>query len=444
MNINNAKCNRNVAPVFLLILITITTSCLLPYQLDSIFGRNAGRELTLLIYMSADNELEPYALEDMRALESSGLILPNISILVLLDRPCGAQLYLVNTAAEVNYGSITSPALPLPELGLVENGPVPVNMGNPESLKAFIRYSVSHYPAEQYGIIIWGHGSGWRFGGSTSDSAGLSLFRATSFDDGATDALYTAQLADALAELPRISSSIWAVVAFECCSAMMMETLFEIRDLAEYAVGSQDVLASPGWDYAQFAEALRTVNATSPFELANVLFTQFVDSCGGYEKAAFSVVDLSQLEALNQRWNSLCHLIMDSFTEQEIQQILRPCLLYDVESFFTVPGDLNIDMYNAAVVLRSRFPILTRASFAVLVAIMDAVVLQYCSSNGNPDAGGIAIHFVPLDSNGAALLPHSQAYSDSSGLEDYSLQFIENSLWPPVTGGLLKSMWYQH
>ena len=41
-----------------------------------------------------------------------------------------------------------------------------VDMASPTVLTTFLRNGIQNYPADHYGLILWGHGAGWRgFGG---------------------------------------------------------------------------------------------------------------------------------------------------------------------------------------------------------------------------------------------------------------------------------------
>ena len=44
-----------------------------------------------------------------------------------------------------------------------------VDMASPTVLTTFLRHGIQTYPADHYGLILWGHGAGWRgFGGDVT------------------------------------------------------------------------------------------------------------------------------------------------------------------------------------------------------------------------------------------------------------------------------------
>lgn len=405
------------------------------------------RKKTILIYMAADNELESYALQDLNRLEQHDIERAGISVLILLDRPPGAGLYELQTDPLGYHPAIASRQLDSAELGLSSQQLYPINMGSPETLKAFVREGLNRFPAEQYSIIIWGHGSGWRSRKDHLDAITQSQstgFRASAYDDGSGDALYTSELAAGLSEIKNINPLLkWTLIGLEVCKGMMMEVLYELRGLSTFVAGSPDVIPSAGWDYGLIASGLKTLDHTSQESLGILLSDSFAAVYAGTAKAAFSIIHLDEIPALHSAWNSFSSAMKSYAASEEQRQKLLHVLFYQVQDYYLTPGDLNIDMGHAAAVIASEIPELYSAAMEFLGMYQSSIFSMFASGVTNGNTSGIAIHLVPLNENGTAILPHSPAYF-RDGQVSHSLDFMTDSLWPPDTqgGGLLGRLWY--
>ena len=126
-------------------------------------------KLTLVVYMAADNDLESYALSNLKAMEKASF--NNMNVLVLLDRAEGydetndnwTDTRLFEITHDDSQGNfIISKRLRCPNLSLSATKETELDMANPSVLHNFIAFAKSDYEAEKYALVIWGHGTGWR------------------------------------------------------------------------------------------------------------------------------------------------------------------------------------------------------------------------------------------------------------------------------------------
>ena len=115
---------------------------------------------------------------------------------------------------------------------------------------------------------------------------------------------------------------------------------------------------------------------------------------------------------------------------------LRELIFRDVEDFYTVPGDLNIDLCDLGRVVRGE-------GSPLQTAVENAVICNFTSGRGNPRASGLAVHFVPLGDSGL-ILPHDDAYFRNR-TAGYALEFTAVSRWCPdeqLETGFLYKLFY--
>ena len=115
------------------------------------------------------------------------------------------------------------------------------SMGQPDSLTRFLNYGVEHFPAEQYGLILWDHGNGPVMG------YGKDL----RFDG---DALTLPEIGQALADSPFGPEQKLSWIGFDACLMASAELCCTVRDYAEYLVASQETEPGFGWNYAFLSE----------------------------------------------------------------------------------------------------------------------------------------------------------------------------------------------
>ena len=121
----------------------------------------------ILIYMSADNNLETAGVEDILEMELSCLDTEVVSVFVLFDRSSaydttndnwsGTRLYKLETGKTNSNRNIVSQEIECSALGLVVGKETELDMSAGYVLEESFSYLMDRYPASNYGLIIWGH-----------------------------------------------------------------------------------------------------------------------------------------------------------------------------------------------------------------------------------------------------------------------------------------------
>ena len=121
----------------------------------------AQAKWTVMVYMSGDNNLEDYIVKDLE-LELAALgSTPNVQVTALADRGPGY---------DKSRGDWQTTKLYHPTQGMIADAASAVadwgerNMGDPQTLRDFVTWSKTNYPADHYALYFWGHGWGWHPG----------------------------------------------------------------------------------------------------------------------------------------------------------------------------------------------------------------------------------------------------------------------------------------
>lgn len=261
---------------------------------------------TFLVYMTADNDLEARAFEDIREMESVGSN-PQLNIVVQLDarRKSGASRFLVQKnpksfnkgAKEFQLGSdyFYSPIL--------ESFKEP-DMASPVVLEEFISWGMKEFPADRYAIIFWGHGSGWNKSAQS---------KAIAFDDSESSSLSVQSLRDVLDRLSRSREKKFDVVLFDSCLMGMVEVADALSTSVDWMVASQDKIPGDGMPYDEFLsvwEGLEHKSSENFSRQAVAAFNMsYTEGSQGHQAVSMSGIRLSAIEPLRETLNDWLRLV---------------------------------------------------------------------------------------------------------------------------------------
>lgn len=244
------------------------------------------KKWTVMVYLNAANNLEPFGVEDMNEMERVGSD-ANVNIVVECARFRGkAEVrpnpqYLSNPFSEFAgvfyFGLDNSPGTRryyiLKDEDKVRVSSVllenvgETDAGRPEPLAAFGRWAVENFPAEHYALVIWNHGAGWS--GVSSDENthhGMDMPDVREACEGICAALKA-----------RGKEKI-DVLDFDACLMATVEVAYELKDTVDYLVASQETEPGKGMEYGSYLRWLATYPEAPPASLAKALVQTYVES----------------------------------------------------------------------------------------------------------------------------------------------------------------------
>jgi hypothetical protein len=251
---------------------------------------------TVIHYAAGDNDLQEGILHDINEMELGHEGSPNVNIVVQLDRRDmpGVWRFEIQTDSlenDPNQQQIISRVV-----GASTEEP---NSGDYRTLIEFGRWAAFCYPADNYVVIIGGHGRGWSMA-AEQEADGTVAFDATredralergdamrflAPDDTNGTEMYVDQLILALNRIrditkrPGDSDRLNRLVAFgsDACLMGTVEVAYDMRRGARYFVGSEQKEPDRGWPYSTIVREL----THSPSRYAGApatLMTEFVDA----------------------------------------------------------------------------------------------------------------------------------------------------------------------
>jgi len=256
---------------------------------------------TFMVYLDADNNLEEVGIDDFLEMAEVGST-DNVQIVVQFDRVAGYSSeygdWTGTKRFRVTAGMEPTTASAEEDLG-------EVNMGDSNSLVDFIDWAKDEYPADNYVLVLWNHGSGWHSPGPEAEPPAKaaespvtaptreSPFTAVCEDVTDADTLYNKEVRQALES----AGADIRILAFDACLMGMLEVAYEMRDVADILVGSELTEPGPGWAYDTLLQDLVDDPEMTGNELAAAMVDHYMES---YDNSSvnLSAIDLSKVAAL--------------------------------------------------------------------------------------------------------------------------------------------------
>ncbi|MCK9224964.1 MAG: clostripain-related cysteine peptidase [Candidatus Muirbacterium halophilum] len=327
------------------------------------FGQN---EWTVMIYMAADNDFEAASFNAVDEMEKIGSLYngySDIEFVVLWDRApgylvtnpdwTGTRIYTIKKDTQV--GVINS--------DYINFYPAEANMGDPETLKNFVRYCDINHNAKNYSLIMWGFGDGWYNERNGS--------RAVCYDSTSNNDFLTIQeLEDAFPVINSILKKNIKILGFDASMMQMVEVMTAVSMGADIMIGSQQV--QPGfWPYEKVFQAFID-NYGYPEKISSAIVKAYTQKYEGQTdfNVCLSAVDLSKIYDLVWRI-------------KRFQQYLNTSFVKNFETFKNSVNEAchfnrneNADLYHFLGVFARdvKDKKLDRLAVDVLLAIYDTVI----------------------------------------------------------------------
>jgi len=333
---------------------------------------------TFMVYLDADNNLEPYGVTNLEWLEGVGSVSGEVNFIVLMDTLTGPAELLY-----VELGDST----PIEGYGF----PTEVNMADPAVLEDFVVNSINDYPAEKYALILWDHGGGWR-GLCWDDSSAL-------LQDGSEDCITMVELRTALDNANGRTDEIIDVVGFDLCLMAMPEVAYQVRGLANYVVFSEETVPGYGFPYDAIARDLVAKPSMDGGQLATMIvedYAEYYSSMAGYYDWTISAFEMAYMDDLTAAVDTLGSRLLDGL--QDYMNSIQKDVIAAQEYYYPYNVDLKGFAMNLCMDPTIADKVTKKAAKAVEEAV-EAGVSAYINGRHNDESYGLAI-YLPSTNDG--------------------------------------------
>ena len=255
--------------------------------------REIQKDWTLMVYMVADNNLDPFSVNDINEMEWG--VDPNHSdVIVYLDRVVGAtpDYPVVLTITNDETSDIVSP---------IVKSYGEQNSCDWQNLREFINFAKVEYPSRHYGLIVWSHGSGWVPATLTTKSIGLDVSQNRS-------EMEIADLATAL------EGQNLDFLAFDACLMGDVEVAYTLRKSVPLILFSQTEILSDGFPYDRILPLFQGNNTREILKKVAKNYFDFYQNqdLAFFRSASVSLVNHSRMKQLAVSLSNYLETVNDS------------------------------------------------------------------------------------------------------------------------------------
>lgn len=202
--------------------------------------KQTGKSRTVLVYISAENQLSEYSDRNISQMVKGSKKLDNKNhLIVYVDKATPNEMPYI---AEIANG----------EIKVVRTFDEDILSSDPREMRDIIKWTADNYPADDYGLVLWGHASGWIMEDSVATSLTYGPRKAFGVDNGRNDKLSDvgkwlniSSMAQCIEETGIKFKFIFAdVCCFQC-----VENVYELRNATEWLIGSPAEIPGYGAPY---------------------------------------------------------------------------------------------------------------------------------------------------------------------------------------------------
>ena len=264
---------------------------------------------TVLVYMVADRILNSNATSNIYSMNSA--IMPGmdkVNLIVYVDRPSIKPALLRIHDRTIDTIMVYDER----------------DSATPEVLREVIDYTVNRWPAENYGLLMWSHGTGWLPQSHMhfiASNLGYAQRRTKTFgrdymldDPSKTTTMEMADMVDA------IPDNVFDYIAFDACYMGNVEVLYALRHKARYVVSSACEIMGYGVPYHRITRDLLSGNL---MRVCTEFYTYYKNMSGFDQTGAISLVKTEELDSLARCFRRIVSLSKDSIMKLDLDRVQK-------------------------------------------------------------------------------------------------------------------------
>jgi hypothetical protein len=293
-----------------------------------VVGNTSVADWTFMTYLDADMVNEAAGIDVFQNIASAN-ISSQTNVIVQMDRAGLDDRY--GNWTDCKRFKVTTGMEPTPENAVLDLNET--DMGDPATLKDFVNWTMTNYPANRYCLALWDHGAG--FMGVCVD-----------LTDG-NDFLSLPELGQALNGLPAVID----VLLVDACSSAMLENAFQVKDYANVLVGPEGLGYAPG-PYDRYLSNLNGDTSMSARTFATEIVQDYISWCNGagdkIQNATMSAIDLTKISGLVEAVDDFASNLKEAETSFHEQIVLARNITQGYIGPYSEQTGYDIDLYDLA------------------------------------------------------------------------------------------------
>lgn len=249
---------------------------------DSLELPVAPERRVVVVYMIAENSLSSYAQNDLSEIRRATSSIPD---------SCTLVVFIDDTHTEPGPRILTFDNRD-GERVLFEYKEDPISTDS-ATMQQALDFIIRQCPARHYGLVLWSHGSGWipQRQQAARHTIGIDNGRNTTSNTGTELEIPT--LANILAN----TGQRWDYVFFDACFMQGVEVAYELREVADWVIGSPAEIPGNGAPYDYIMKDM-FADAEDVWTIARDYYEYYEESFSYYGAPVLSCVNTAQLDQL--------------------------------------------------------------------------------------------------------------------------------------------------
>ncbi len=361
----------------------------------------AEKKWTVMVYLDGDNNLEEAAINDLNEMEMIGSS-SEVDIVVQFDRINGYDdsNYDWDETKRYHVEKDTSQS----DIGAAVANIGEVNMGSGSTLEEFIIWSQTTYPAENYALILWDHGSGpmWGpyLGGICWD------------DSNSNDFLTQEEIISA------ISGKNIDLLGMDACLMGSTEVIYELNEHVDVFVASEENEPGDGWAYDLFLQELVLDPDMTAEELGEIIVQEYYDFYLPYVPHGWEVtqsaIKTNQMVSVEQSLSNLANALIDQISGFRSS-------IEDIRDSLHNYGDYPyVDLYAFLIELESEGILTTE--IAIVKSNLEEAIISSQFTGSLSDSHGLTIYF-PETAEDFSNIYTTSAFGQVSSWDEFLLAY---------------------
>lgn len=207
---------------------------------------------TVLVYIAGENSLSSFINQEITEMKTGSMTIGKNNLLVYVDRGASSELPWL---ARIQEGKVKD-SVSIADMNISQKDEL---ASNPEVMESVLRYAFSKYPSknEDYGLVLWGHASGWVIESDSIPYTAMARRKAFGVDNGVNSTsdsgkwLNIPTIAKLLSKLPHLK-----FIFADCCNFQCLEVAYELRNVTDYVIGSPAEIPGVGAPYETVVPAM--------------------------------------------------------------------------------------------------------------------------------------------------------------------------------------------
>lgn len=215
--------------------------CMVSCSDDDNDGIPSKARQTIIIYISGENSLSSLVQNDLNEITiGSDSVSKDVNIVAFVDRSSSSELPFI---AQFKDGKMTIDD----KLAMSED----VYASDPSVILKTLNNIIHRYKADTYSLILWGHASGWYIEKDTIPTKVSGIQMAYGVDNGSNSSSNIGKWINipTLASVLKSTGIKFDFILADCCCFQNIETAYELKDVADYIIGSPAEIPGGGAPY---------------------------------------------------------------------------------------------------------------------------------------------------------------------------------------------------